>query len=505
MKVSEDRSGIALVALPAIAGWLQIIVVLIAHLTMGDAGSVVGVLWMLAFILAMSVLAWRDARKWGLESGQWFLFVGGLFVLGFPIYMSARAKRGAALGLRAGLASLGMMLLPLIVLPLGAKVIASKLRANDARHAAVQPLVIHDSVATAPAEDTEDHAVCNTFACKVGVVGDNALATLSDPKNAGKRVEMDGPTQERFATVANAPGITKFTLSNGGRHPLSDVGPLTKLSLLQELQLWDVPLKDLSALSPLVHLETLGVHNTPLASLAGLAGLVNLKDLDLGLAHIDDLSPIAQLDHVQRLRVAAEKGAQLAPLGKLTSLRTLELVVHDANVAPVAALHGLRSLELFGKHPTGTDALARLSSLETLYLWCDVSAIPFVAGMKNLTHLDADTNKQLKDLTPLRGLQALTSVELDETAVEDVAPLASCPHLKTLSARKTKAKNLAPLASLKELVTLNLAGIDGLDLMQFVRFPALKHLTLFTGQVSDAALSAFKAAAPNVSVSLSKP
>jgi len=519
MHVAEDKRGIALVLLPALAGWLVIVVILLAHLLLPGDGGVTGMLFMCGLIVTIAVLVARDAKAWGLEGAGIALFVIFFFIVGYPFYMRLRGNRGAPLGLGAGLAALALMMLPLVILPLGASLLSHKL----AESAASQPQPVPSIVPTlstaasasqpnAGVDDNVDQATCSSYECRVGIVGDKAKATLALPKNRNVCVRMDYATDARLATLANAPDITKLYLAEAQAAPphfvaVSDLSPIAKLPQLEELEIWNTRNTDLTALEPLVHLEKLELANmNQMKSLSGLGSLVNLKSLDIPVVSIKDLSPIGALTNLQRLELKFGRDLDISPLANLASLRTLVLMFfHHTSLKPLAGLLSLRTIDLSGDDLLDVDALGALRGLETLQIYAKVPSISFVSKMKGLTHLDADSNPGLKDITPLKGLQALTSLELNETGVEDLTPLATCTHLKTLSIRKTHAKNLAALTGLKELSTLNIAGIDGVDLMPLAKMPGLKNVTLFTGQVPDAALAAFKAAAPSVKLSFSKP
>jgi Leucine-rich repeat (LRR) protein len=520
MHVSADKMGIALVLLPALAGWALIVVVVVAQLFFGSAAGLVGFLSMGAFVIAMAILASRDATRWGMEGGSSLLFILLLFIVGYPVHMSSRAKRGAPLGLGAGLCGLALMFLPLLILPLGASLLARKVAASEASRP--PPAVVAPGKGSSPSDAAAwqaamivDRALCSSTECSVGLIGDKAKAILEDPKNANKRVRMESPSQPQLATLANAPGTTKLTIGMAFGRPggfyehATNLSPIGKLGQLEELDDADTDNLDLTGLEPLIHLEKLQVENGNLTSLKGLGSLINLKSLQLplgGASGIKDLSTLEPLVNLQALTLRNGTSVDLAPLAGLGSLRSLTLMFfHTTSVKPLRGLTGLRSLALSGSDLSDTDALSSLTTLDSLTLWAKVSAIPFVAGMKAISHIDADDNPDLKDIAPLKGLVALTSLELNNTGVTDLTPLASCPHLRTLSIRRTKAKNLAPLSSLKELVTLNLAGIDGVDLMPLAKMPALKTVTLFTGQVPDAAIAAFRAAAPKVTLLFSKP
>ena len=65
-------------------------------------------------------------------------------------------------------------------------------------------------------------------------------------------------------------------------------------------------------------------------------------------------------------------------------------------------------------------------------------------------------NGGLADLTPLAGLESLTSLSLRVNAIYDITPLAGLRSLTRLQLRNNAISDIAPLASLELLTTLSL-------------------------------------------------
>ena len=313
---------------------------------------------------------------------------------------------------------------------------------------------------------------------------------------------MDNPSPARLATL---PGIRRLVFGApthpGGVPLLTDLSEVSKLPQLEELDVWDNRLRDLTSLGSPVHLGKLGLHNSrELESLSGLSRLSGLTDLDLN-AGTADIAPVGELEHLERLTLMGSE-LDLSPLARLSALRTLDLYLGGhTDLAPLGSLIGLQNLALRGSNASSYGALAALTGIEVLDLGSRVPTLSFVSGMKKLRRIDVRNSPDLRDISPLGGHAALVSLELEDTGVEDLTPLASCSLLDRLGLAYTHVKTLAPLAGLGALRGINLAGVPGLDLMPLAGLRNLMTVTLLPGQVAEAALARFRAAAPRGTLS----
>ena len=123
---------------------------------------------------------------------------------------------------------------------------------------------------------------------------------------------------------------------------VSDASPLSGLSQLRSLVLWDSGVSDISPLAGLSELTRLGVGYSRTADISPLAGLSKLRDIQLSENLIADLSPLAGLSLLSYLLANGNKIDNVAALGGLTGLEALDL--HNNEIADASALTSLSSV-----------------------------------------------------------------------------------------------------------------------------------------------------------------
>ena len=190
------------------------------------------------------------------------------------------------------------------------------------------------------------------------------------------------------------------------KNPITNLRPLSNLTLLESLHLW--------ALSP----DTLTLDLHPLAT------LVNLEELSLGNSRVSDISPLAGLKKLRDLSLLHNDLEDLRPLVGLTELRILSIEGNPINdLSPLAGLN-LRELDMSTTSITDLRPLATLISLEALFLVGNgISDISPLAELMKLQHLDLSNNK-ISDISPLAGLTELRILWIKENPITDFSPLA---------------------------------------------------------------------------------
>ena len=132
-----------------------------------------------------------------------------------------------------------------------------------------------------------------------------------------------------------------------GRNPITDLYPLSNLTTLESLHIWD--------LSP----------STPDLDLRPLADLINLEALSLEQNGISDIRLLAGLKKLRLLHLTGNRIEDLRPLSELTELRTLWIQENPiTDLSPLVGLH-LTDLKYDGLHLTGFeyDKLGEISPL----------------------------------------------------------------------------------------------------------------------------------------------
>ncbi len=201
----------------------------------------------------------------------------------------------------------------------------------------------------------------------------NAVITAAEMATLRTLNAIDHDIRD-FTGLEFATNLEKLRLRSKLITDLSNlVGSVAKLKTLKEIWISGRMISDLSPLSELTHLEGLGVWELAIDDISPLRGLTNLRWLELGHNRpkaVSDLSPLANLKGLKRLLLYSIGGmSDISPIANLTNLRRLTLVGGDlSDVSPLASLSQLELLgltnnnisdfspiaELFGKIPIWT-------------------------------------------------------------------------------------------------------------------------------------------------------
>ena len=177
---------------------------------------------------------------------------------------------------------------------------------------------------------------------------------------------------------------------------------------------------------------------------------------------------------------------ELTRLGFYQNGNSVGMAVND--LSPLASLTKLKRLDLnIGFEVTDLDALAGMTQMESLQLWANsnnsnasgIMDIGGLAGMTKLTSLQVNVG-DVKDFSPLSGLTALTELHFyGDYMVEDLSFLRGMTQLRTLeisgSYRESAPvlNDLTDLSNLTKLTDLRLnaavASLDGLENLTALR------------------------------------
>jgi len=159
----------------------------------------------------------------------------------------------------------------------------------------------------------------------------------------------------------------------------------------------------------------------------------------------------------------------ISPLKQLTTIRKLKLPESVSDLSPLNALKKLESIEIQNSKITNLDALEGLTNLHTL----------FIPG-----------NRELSDITGLKGLENLEALWLGESKVGDLSPLKDLKKIKVLRVNSTKVSDLSPIKNLKNVEELDFGYTKVNDVSALKDLKKLKSLTMWSTKVKD--ISAFK-------------
>jgi internalin A len=244
-------------------------------------------------------------------------------------------------------------------------------------------------------------------------------------------------------------GLTTLIASN--QRELSNLSPLTHLTALEVLSVYNTQVSDLTPLINLTALQVLNVSYTQVSDLTPLINLTALQELDVSYTQLSDLTPLINLTALQELNVSVTQVSNLTPLINLTALQ--ELNVSDTQVSDLTPLTNLTALQLLNVSNTQVRDLTPLTNLTALpKLYVSDTQVSDLMPLTNLTALQelGVFNTQVSDLTPLTNLTALQHFYVGNTQVSDLTPLTNLTALKYFSVYDTQVSDLTPLRKMIE-------------------------------------------------------
>ena len=235
---------------------------------------------------------------------------------------------------------------------------------------------------------------------------------IPDPNLRAAIAESLGKSDTTVVSIT-AEEMAKLTELVANNRGIKNLIGLELAINLEILYAPDNQIADLSPLSELTHLIALHIWNNPIESLSAIEGLSNLEEITLvGDGGISDLSPLAGLVKLSRFLTWGNPISDLSPLAGLTQLDFLDICGSDvSDIAPLAKLTGLKELYLVG------NAISDVSPL---------------AGLTSLTRLSLEKNN-ISDVSPLSVLTTLKWLGLHHNSISDFSPLAKLPETTTIS------------------------------------------------------------------------
>jgi len=297
--------------------------------------------------------------------------------------------------------------------------------------------------------------------------------------DAGFKKLSESPAAAKYTSLA----ITSSEITNAA---LTYLKPFDSLTVL-ELAGSKVTDAGVSALLELPTLTWLDLSHTALTdeALLALAGLKNLKTLNLRDTRVTPAG-------VRKLWIALPgcrficsfplgttvplDPAWAASVAKMTPAQQVKAVVEelirrnpkfDGNVTPTIFAGGVVELQFHTDAIHDIAPVGALTKLRRLHCTGDgrgiglLTDISPLAGLSHLVEMDLEKNRNLVDLSPLKGLH-LTVLNLGFTGVNDISLLAEMP-LKEVHLNPIPLKDFSPLLKCPDLAEIFIDfGLTGL-------------------------------------------
>ena len=318
-------------------------------------------------------------------------------------------------------------------------------------------------------------------------------------KQTGSRqLDLSGTRISDILPITNLTMLRSLDLAETG---VSDISPLANLTMLESLDLTETGVSDISPLASLTELQSLYLMGTGVSDISPLASLAELELLDLAETDVSDISLLANLTELQSLYLTGAGVSDISPLASLTELQSLYLRrTGVSDISPLASLTELQSLNLMETGVSDISLLANLTELRFLYLMgTDVSDI---SPLTNFTMLEGLVliETGVSDISSLSNLTMLRSLNLMDTSVSDISPLAGLTELRSLDLRGTGVSDISPLAGLTELRSLDLRGTSISDISPLAKLTMLGSLDLTNTEVPVGKIENLRDCRPDIEI-----
>lgn len=218
-------------------------------------------------------------------------------------------------------------------------------------------------------------------------------------------------------------------------NPITDLSGISKFPNLETLNLYQADMNTLASLNSLKNpekLRTLNVQYNQLVSLEGADILTGLETLWADHNEITDVRELAGMKELTTLYLSDNKITSVQGLGGQEKLAWIYLSGNSlTSLEGMGELPALETMDLSENQLKEVQELAQMGTLE----WLDLSqnlltSAEGLGGLKNLAYLNLSYN-ELTDIGELAGLTALEGLNLDGN--EDLADISALKELKNLA------------------------------------------------------------------------
>lgn len=213
-------------------------------------------------------------------------------------------------------------------------------------------------------------------------------------------------------------------------------------------------------------LTHLNASVTSIQSLKGIENLLGLSWLDLSVTDTTAISELASLTKLTYLNLDSNQIVDIHALGKLVQLSELRLnnnKINDVTSLSWLANKNLLKADLANNQITNVTALKNLTTLQTLNLG----------------------NNQITDITPLGSLRLIRELDLSANLIDKIDAITLMTRLEKLNLRKNKLNNIEKIVWLQDsnLTELNLSDNLIVDINKVGMLNKLVKLNLANNKV----------------------
>lgn len=212
----------------------------------------------------------------------------------------------------------------------------------------------------------------------------------------------------------------------------------------------DSSLTNLGAVSQLKHLVEINLANTPVTDLSPLRNLNKLEKINCSGAAVKRIDDLRYASNLVILDLSNTGISELSVASNFKKLNTLDLSYSAVkSIRPLAELPVLSKLSLSGITLSHPDELGQIPAL---------------------TNLDL-SNSGIENIEPLDSLFQLQNLNIDSTAIVRLEPLSQLESLTTIEANHTGITDLSPLEKLASLhiIYCDNSGVNEEEAIRFMQ------------------------------------
>lgn len=209
---------------------------------------------------------------------------------------------------------------------------------------------------------------------------------------------------------------------------LTDISPISKLSNLKVLHIYQTNVSDISAIQNLSNLETLM-----------LDGLNRWSSSKVNISLLKSMPALKNLSFA-RLNLTKEDLKVFSETNTFTNLKLLT-ILNESQIQDISYL----------KNRIG---------LNSLTLWdcgIDDSSLNIINTLTGVSYLNIGAN-QIKNIEPLRAMTQITNLTIDSNQIENIDPIGDLVNLKQLFMKENYVTDISPLTKLNNLQSIDITN-----------------------------------------------
>lgn len=285
--------------------------------------------------------------------------------------------------------------------------------------------------------------------------------------------------------------LMNLEILNCANTQVNSLYPLRYTAKLQVLNANNTPISDLSILSNFSFLERINLNNTAINEINDLAGLENLIDLRFTNTAVTDISSLNTISNLEYLNISSTFIESINQLDNLQKLRIL--VMDNTLISNLNALEGLESLKVVYADKSqvssqeansfmhqNPDCLVIFES-EELAEWWNKMPSAWKTVFRRSRDLDPrPTKEQLHELMKIK----IINVQ-GRDQIRNLDPLKKLIYLEHLDCSNTSIFNISPLQYLVDLTYLDCSNTRIANIEAIKDLTKLEYLFLSNTNISD--------------------